>query len=379
MNFKRVGLIVNPIAGMGGSVGLKGTDGDAYLKALERGAKPVAPQRALLFLNSVNSENFEIVSAAGVMGEDVVKVSKHSSKLTTVLGTRKKHTSREDTIAIAKTMRNYVDVLVFVGGDGTARDICEAVGVSLPVIGVPSGVKMYSSVFALSPITAARLLDLFLKGDVVLAEREVLDIDEEAFRRDELVVKLYGYLLVPLHGNLVQPSKTMYTDADEELAKNAIAEYIVENMEPDIPYILGPGSTVKAICRKLNIDCTLLGVDILVNRQLVVKDAWEKDLLDTINRYGRVKLVITPIGGQGFLFGRGNQQISPRVLSLVKKEDIMIVATERKIRSIGRLIVDTGDPSVDLKLSGYMRVLVDYNRFITVKVISGSLNENISY
>lgn len=379
MNSKRVGLIVNPIAGMGGSVGLKGTDGDAYLKALERGAKPVAPQRALMFLNSVNSENFEIVSAAGTMGEDVVKASKHCNKLTTVLGIRKKHTSREDTIAVAKAMKNRVDVLVFVGGDGTARDICEAVGTSLPVIGVPSGVKMYSSVFALSPIIAARLLDLFLKDDVVLAEREVLDIDEEAIRRDELVVKLHGYLLVPVHGNLVQPSKTVYIDADEELAKKAIAEYVVENMEPHIPYILGPGSTVKAICKKLNIDCTLLGVDILVDKRLVVKDAWEKDLLNIISQYGHVKLVITPIGGQGFLFGRGNQQISPRVLSCVKKEDIIVVATERKIRNIGRLVVDTGDPNIDLRLSGYMKVLVDYNRFITVKVISGNLSGNISY
>ncbi|MEM1858432.1 MAG: NAD(+)/NADH kinase, partial [Desulfurococcaceae archaeon] len=160
MTSKRVGFIVNPIAGMGGSVGLKGTDGEAYFKALERGAKPVAPQRALMFLNGINSEDFEIVSVAGVMGEDAVKASKHSAKLVEVIGERKEITRREDTIKAATKMRSSVDILVFVGGDGTARDICESVSTSLPVIGVPSGVKMYSSVFAVNPIVAARLLDL---------------------------------------------------------------------------------------------------------------------------------------------------------------------------------------------------------------------------
>ncbi|MEM4615179.1 MAG: NAD(+)/NADH kinase, partial [Desulfurococcaceae archaeon] len=211
MTSKRVGFIVNPIAGMGGSVGLKGTDGEAYFKALERGAKPVAPQRALMFLNGINSEDFEIVSVAGVMGEDAVKASKHSAKLVEVIGERKEITRREDTIKAATKMRSSVDILVFVGGDGTARDICESVSTSLPVIGVPSGVKMYSSVFAVSPIVAARLLDLFLKGMTVLVEREVLDVDEEAFREDRLVVRLFGYLLVPSYENLVQAPKTLYS------------------------------------------------------------------------------------------------------------------------------------------------------------------------
>jgi len=367
---KRVGFIVNPIAGMGGSVGLKGTDGEAYFKALERGAKPVAPQRALMFLNGINSEDFEIVSVAGVMGEDAVKASKHSAKLVEVIGERKEITRREDTIKAATKMRSSVDILVFVGGDGTARDICESVSTSLPVIGVPSGVKMYSSVFAVSPIVAARLLDLFLKGMTVLVEREVLDVDEEAFREDRLVVRLFGYLLVPSYENLVQAPKTLYSGTEEELAKEAIAEYIVETMEPNTPYILGPGSTVKAVCRKLGLDCTLLGVDVVLNRELLVKDAWEKDLLDVIERYGKVKLVVTPIGGQGFLFGRGNQQISPRVLSMINKEDIIVVSTERKIRDVNALLVDTGDKSTDAKLTGYIKVLVDYNRFIVARVIS---------
>lgn len=373
MGVKRVGFVVNPIAGMGGSVGLKGTDGNAYFEALSRGAKPVAPQRALLFLNNVNSPSFEIVAAAGIMGEDIVLASKHRDKLVRVIGHKKEHTTREDTIKSAWEMRELVDIVVFVGGDGTARDIHEALGTDLPVIGVPSGVKMYSSVFATSPITAAKLLEYFLKGETVLVEREVLDIDEEAFRRDELVVRLYGYLRVPYHEGLVQEAKTIYTGLDEDLVKDAIAEFVVESMEPGTPYILGPGTTVKAICRKLKVECTLLGVDVILDGKLLVKDAWEKNLLEVIEKYGRVKLVVTPIGGQGFLFGRGNQQISPRVLSLISKEDIIVVATERKIKEIGTLLVDTGDTRIDARLSGYVKVLVDYNRYVVVRVLAPSL------
>ncbi|MEM1639944.1 MAG: ATP-NAD kinase family protein [Desulfurococcaceae archaeon] len=366
----RIGFIVNPIAGMGGSVGLKGTDGDSYFLALKRGAKPVAPHRALIFLNNIRSNNFEIISAAGNMGEDVVKSSNHRDKLVEIVGETKSLTSRLDTINIAREMSKKVNIIVFVGGDGTARDIYEAIGTSVPVIGVPSGVKMYSSVFAINPVAAARLLDRFIAGEVEFVEREVLDVDEESFRRDKLVIKLYGYLLVPYSGALVQSSKTIYSGTNEELSKEGIAEYIIENMESSIPYVLGPGSTVKTICKKLDLNCTLLGVDILLNKKLLIKDAWEKEIIDIINQYGKAKIIVTPIGGQGFLFGRGNQQLSPRVLSLVDREDIIVVATEQKLRSLPYLLVDTGDKDIDEKISGYIKILVDYNRFIVTKVIS---------
>lgn len=364
---KRVGLIVNPIAGMGGAVGLKGTDGDALQEALRRGAKPIAPLRALEFLNSIKSREFNIVAGAGIMGEDEVRASGQSSKLVKVIGTRKEKTTREDTIEIAREMRDNVDLLVFVGGDGTARDIYEAVGTSLPVLGVPSGVKMYSSVFAVNPRAAGELVDSFVSGNVSLVEREVLDIDEDAFRRDEIVVRLYGYLLVPVRTDLVQSSKTIYSGVDEELSKESIAEYIVETMEQGIPYILGPGSTVKAICRKLNINCTLLGVDIIIDGKLIVKDAWERDILNVLNRYGRVKIIISPIGGQGFLFGRGNLQISRGVLERIRKEDIIVISTENKLRNTPCLYIDTGSLELDERLSGYYKVLVDYGRYIVAK------------
>jgi predicted polyphosphate/ATP-dependent NAD kinase len=368
MTCKYVGFIVNPIAGMGGAVGLKGTDGEAYLEAIKRGAKPVAPLRALEFLNSIKSTDFYIVSAPSVMGENYIKMSIHSTKLIKVVGDITPPTSREDTVRIAREMSKLVDILVFVGGDGTARDICTAVNTRIPVIGVPSGVKMYSAVFALNPRVAAELLEHYLNDDVSFAEREVLDINEEAFRRDSLEVNLYCYLLTPVHTYLLQPSKTIYADIDEEASKEAIAEYIAESMEPNIPYILGPGSTVKSICKKINLNCTLLGVDVVLNGKLLVRDASERDLLEVIKMYGRAKVIVSPIGRQGFIFGRGNQQISPLVLQYISKDDIIVVSTARKARELTRLLVDTGDEKVNSKLRGYMKVLVDYNKFLVMKV-----------
>jgi predicted polyphosphate/ATP-dependent NAD kinase len=368
MTCKRIGFIVNPIAGMGGAVGLKGTDGEAYLEAIKRGAKPVAPLRALEFLNSIKSTNFHIISAPSIMGEDYVKASTHSTRLIKIVGDISPPTSREDTIRIANELSKLVDILVFVGGDGTARDICTAINTRIPVIGVPSGVKMYSAVFALNPRAAAELLEHYLNGDVIFAEREVLDVNEEAFRRDALEVNLYCYLLTPIHTHLLQPSKTIYTDVDEEVSKEAIAEYLIELMELNIPYILGPGSTVKSICKKINLNCTLLGVDVILNRKLLVRDASERDLLEVVKTYGRAKVIVSPIGRQGFIFGRGNQQISPLVLQYISRDDIIVVSTERKVRELEHLLVDTGDEKVNSKLRGYMKVLVGYNRFLVMKV-----------
>ncbi|ACL11352.1 ATP-NAD/AcoX kinase [Desulfurococcus amylolyticus 1221n] len=367
----KVGFIVNPIAGMGGRVGLKGTDGEAYKIALERGAQPVSPQRAIEFLNALRNECFEIYTAPGLMGEEEVSKSIHAGKLARVInGVGNRETTREDTILIARKMKGLVDILIFVGGDGTARDIYTAIGMELPVIAVPSGVKMYSSIFALNPYAAADLLAKFINGETIIVEREVLDIDEEAFRQDKIAIRAYGYLKTPVYPGLIQAGKSIYSGIDEELNKESIAEYIVEIMDPYTPYILGPGSTVKAICVKLGLTCTLLGVDVILGGRILVKDAWENQLLDVLKNYSGVKLVVTPIGGQGFIFGRGNQQLSPKVLSLIDRDNIIIVATESKIRELRELYVDTGDPAVDKMLEGYYRVLIDYGRYRVIRVTS---------
>ncbi len=369
----RLGLIINPIAGMGGRVGLKGTDGEAYYIALKKGAKPVTPGRALEFLNSLELEDFELYVAPKVMGENVAKKSKHSSKVVKVVGELfSEKTTAEDTRRIAKQMlEEKVDIIVFVGGDGTARDVADAVDMKIPVLGIPSGVKMFSAVFAVNPKAAARIVEAFAKGNTRIVEEEVLDIDEEAYRKNVLRARLYGYLKVPIVAGLVQASKQPSTDiADEEDNRKAIAERIVEEMESDTLYILGAGTTVKAIADKLEIEKTLLGVDAIYNGKLVGKDLDEKGLLELLKEYPKAKIIVTPIGGQGFIFGRGNQQISSEVIKRVGgKRNIIVIATWRKIRNLDVLRVDTGDEEVDNMLRSYIKVIVDYHDAVMMKVV----------
>lgn len=369
----RMGFIVNPIAGMGGIVGLKGTDGNAYRLALKRKAKPIAWHRALEFLEHINVENFTIHVANGKMGYNVVIKSKHRDKITKIYGSWKEETTAEDTKEIAREMLdNGIDILVFVGGDGTARDIYEAVDQKVIVLGVPSGVKIYSAVFAVSPRAAAIIFNKYVNGEVEITEREILDIDEEAFRRDQLKIRLYGYFKVPVIKEYIQTSKSpSLIYGEEEENKKAIARYIIENLEPNTLYILGPGTTVKTISKLLGLPATILGVDLLYNNKIIVRDAWEKQILEAIKRYRRAKIIVSPIGGQGFVFGRGNQQISPKVIRHVGRNNIIIIATWRKIRELDILRIDTGDPELDKELEGYYRVLVDYNRYVVKKIVSG--------
>ena len=368
-----IGFIINPIAGMGGRVGLKGTDGEAYLLALRKGAKPVAPKRAIEFLNALSPSNIELYIAPGPMGEKVLLESKCKGAVYyKVIGELKSEkTTAEDTKRIAKEMvEEGVSLLVFVGGDGTARDILDAIDLKIPVLGVPSGVKMYSAVFAVNPKAAARIVEAYVRGYTREILAEVMDIDEEAYRRNELKIRLYGYMKVPVLSGLVQSSKEPSMDiADEEENKIAIARRIIEEMEPNTLYILGPGTTTKAIGDLLGIDKTLLGVDAVYNGRLVGKDLDEKGILELLKKYPKAKIIVSPIGGQGFIFGRGNQQISPKIIELVGKNNIIIVATHRKMSTLDVLRVDTGDEKVDKLLRGYVRVIVDYNEDLVVKVV----------
>lgn len=368
---KKIGFIVNPIAGMGGRVGLKGTDGKAYKEALRRGAKPVAPERAKRFLRELVRlgvhREIEFYSAPSIMGADYLR--QQGIETTTVGELKRKETTAEDTKRITGELMDKVDLIVFVGGDGTARDIIEVVDKKKPILGIPSGVKIYSSVFATTPEKAAQVLEYYVKDLAEIDIGEVLDIDEEAFRNDKLVVKRFGEALTIRVPGLVQGSKEPTTLDETELEnQKAIARYIVENMEENTLYILGPGTTVKALADELGIPKTVLGVDAVYNRKLVGKDLNEQQLLSLLDKYGKAKIVVTPIGGQGFIFGRGNQQISPDVIRKVGKKNIIVVATRRKMHRLRTLRVDTGDPEVDAMLRGYIRVVVDYNEELVVKV-----------
>ncbi len=368
-----IGLIVNPIAGMGGRVGLKGTDGEAYREALRRGARPVAPGRTLRFLEAwlAAGSGAELVVAPGAMGSD------YASRIVPggfkVVGTlRGPKTTAEDTRRIAGEMADMgVGLIVFVGGDGTARDVASAVDAEVPVLGVPSGVKMYSSVFAVNPEAAARIAAAFARGEAGLRDAEVLDIDEEAYRRGELRIRLYGYVKTPYLEGLVQAGKEPSSGiGDEEENKEAVARFFLEHLyEPCTLYILGPGTTVKAVADALGVEKTLLGVDAVHSGVLVGRDLDERGILRLLDAYPRAKLVVTPIGGQGFLFGRGNHQISPQVIRRVGRGNIVVVATRHKMRGIRVLRVDTGDPALDEELKGYIRVLVDYGEIRMVKIV----------
>ena len=360
---KTVGLIVNPIAGMGGAVGLKGTDGKAILeKAIILGAEPIAPVRAESFLSELKPfrRKIRFIVGAGKMGEDEARNCGFAS---TVLGKSKNETSAEDTIEVTRRIRDVgVDLLVFCGGDGTARDILNVVDTDLPVLGIPTGVKMHSAVFAVGSRAATRIAMKFLWAELPLREAEVMDVDEEAFREGRVSAKLYGYVLTPYEPSLIQGVKMASPMTKSEIRNQAaIAIYVIENMKTDVVYVIGPGTTTRTIGDLLDSKKTLLGVDLFYNKKLIGKDVNEKQILEKI-KGKTAKIIITPIGGQGFIFGRGNQQISPKVIQHVGRDNIIIIATEGKLRDLKSLKVDTADPSLDDTLRGYIKVISDYRK-----------------
>ena len=360
-SMKRLGFIVNPIAGMGGAVGLKGTDGKEILeKAVGLGAKPVAPARAETFLSTLNAiwKDFVLISGAGLMGETEAQNSGFGCK---VFGEKREQTSKQDTMETAKQIVDEgVDLLVFCGGDGTARDVLNAVDKKVPVLGVPTGVKMHSAVFAVDPKAAARITARFLSGQLPLWEAEVMDIDEEAFRQGRVSARLHGYVLTPYEPRLIQVAKIASPMTQSDLRNQAaLAVYVIEKMEDDVVYVISAGTTTRTIGDLLDEKKTLLGVDIFKNKKIVARDVNEKQILEAI-KGETVKVVVTPIGGQGFIFGRGNQQISPEVIQQVGKDNIIVIATENKMKNLKALKVDTGDPDLDASFRGKITVITDY-------------------
>ena len=367
---KTIGLLVNPIAGMGGAVGLKGTDGEEILKkALSLGATPVASARACTFLSELEStgQKPHFIVGAGAMGEQQTQDCRFATK---VVGERKKETTPQDTAMVARQMAEAkVDLLVFCGGDGTARDVLEIVNRNVPVLGVPTGVKMHSAVFAVDPKAAAQIASSFLDGELPLREAEVMDVDEEAFRKGRVSAELHGYLLVPYEPYLIQHAKMATPMTESELrSQAAIAIYVIENMQPDTVYIIGPGTTTRTISDLLDAKKTLLGVDVLLNKTIVVHDANEDQILESIQ--GRpAQIIVTPIGGQGFVFGRGNQQISPKVIRKVGLHNILVVASQSKLQSLGNLRVDTGDAKLDEEFQKRkLTVIADYKTEYLMRV-----------
>ncbi|MDE2991114.1 MAG: ATP-NAD kinase family protein [Chloroflexota bacterium] len=355
-----LGLIVNPVAGMGGSVGLKGTDTAAILsEARKRGAVPQAGARAAVVLNALAASRpeLELLAAPGDMGEGIARDA--GLRPIVVGAPADGETSAADTRAAAEAMAAAgARLIVFAGGDGTARDMASVLGDRVPVIGVPAGVKMHSAVYATSPRAAADLALRALAQEIDARPREVMDIDEEAFRAGAVSARLYGYLPVPYAPDLTQSVKAGGVSSDRE-ALMGIAAEIAGRMEAERLYVLGPGTTTRAVTESLGLPKTLLGVDLVRDGAAIGADATEEGILRALEESRPGAIVVTPIGGQGHFLGRGNQQIGARVVRAVGLERLLVAATPEKIASLreGTLHVDTGDPELDRALSGWRRVI----------------------
>jgi predicted polyphosphate/ATP-dependent NAD kinase len=390
---KRLGLIVNPVAGLGGRVGLKGSDSlEIQQQARALGAQPQSGERAAQALealkrnlclqgsagDTIRPADFEIFAAPGEMGETIARQCAFEPQVVGAIHSGA--TSAEDTRRIAQEMGELgVGLMLFAGGDGTARDLCQALGggqrtsgrqrtsggqrtfAEMACLGIPAGVKIHSAVFAIQPRAAGELAAAWLRQEKPrLREAEVVDLDEESYRQGQVATRLYGYLRVPYRPLLVQNQKVP-TPAAEAAQADAIAAAIVEAMPPGWLYILGPGTTTRAIARRLGVEKTLVGVDVVTRDGLAATDVSEERLLDMITSHP-ARIVVSPIGGQGFLFGRGNQPISPAVLHAVGKENLLVACLPDKLNALrGRpFLVDSGDAEVDAWLAGYVQVITGY-------------------
>jgi len=357
---------------MGGRVGLKGTDGPVTLEsAILMGARPESPERAIRAMKRLGSlkDKIQVITCPGDMGENPAR-NCGFDPMVIDFSAPGRTTAAHTIMGAAAMLDQKVDLLLFAGGDGTARDIYQAVKDRLVVLGVPTGVKMHSAVFGYNPERTGDLALLYLQDKAKhLKTAEVMDIDERALSSGQVNANLYGYLTIPFAKGHVQGLKSSSPESEQYL-QQAIAADVIKNMEDNVFYIICPGTTTARIMERLNLDYTLVGVDLVRDKKLVAKDLSEKQILDAIE--GReAKIVVTPIGGQGCLFGRGNQQLSPKVIRTVGRQNIVVVATRQKITSLRGtpLFVDSGDPGINRMLSGYFQVITGYQVRAAYRVV----------
>jgi predicted polyphosphate/ATP-dependent NAD kinase len=365
----RLGFIINPFAGLGGSVALKGSDG-VVEEALARGAIPMAQQRAELALTELLPWQSQICirTVAGAMGEDIAR--KLGFQVEVIYRVAQEPSSAEDSEQAAQALvAAGIDLLLFAGGDGTARNICAAIGDTATVLGIPAGCKIHSGVYAITPAAAGKVVAQMVRGELIsVQEALVMDIDEVAFRSGTVRAKRYGEMQIPTALRYVQSVKSAGKES-EELVLDDLAAYFVSQMEADVRYVMGSGSTVAAVMQELGLANTLLGVDVVENGEVIAADVTAAELLSLVSEKP-AKLVITLIGGQGHIFGRGNQQLSPAVIRAVGRSNIQLLATKSKIQALqGRpLISDSGDTMLDQQLSGMIRVLCGYNDYVMYRL-----------
>ena len=365
-----IGFIVNPIAGMGGRVGLKGTD-NVFEEAINRGATPISEEKAQVSINLVIKEfadsltEINWLTCSGSMGEDILihsGIKKSSIKIvykpcSQNLG----DTSTIDTTSACKLfVDNGVSLIVFCGGDGTARDIVSVVKDSIPILGIPSGVKMHSGVFAVTNRAAGEMIGRFIKGELSTGEAEIMDLDEDLYRKGSWKVKLYDTAQGIIEPSYIQVGKASFAQIDDNEIKDDLADHIKEEMQkhPDHLYLFGSGGTIDYIARKIGVKNTILGVDAIYHFDTIASDVNEDDLLRLLLQYSKVKVLLSPIGAQGFIFGRGNLQFSPAVIRKIGIENIIVVSTPSKLKATPLIRVDTGDQTLDEEFVRYEMILV---------------------
>lgn len=368
----KLGFVINPFAGIGGAVALKGSDGkDIVDEALSRGATPQAEARSKLAMQQIKTDHkFSIFTASNSMGANTLKSLDLPFE---VIYEVTEHSSAADTKNIVQLfVDKQVDFIVFAGGDGTARDVLDVLTAqsdsTIPVIGIPAGVKIHSAVYAVTPARAGELINMILAGEPMsLHDAKVMDLDEQAFRAGKVNARCYGYLSVPVDDSRMQLIKQGGLNS-QEMSVQEIATDIIETMEQGVYYLVGSGSTTAEIMQQLSLPNTLLGVDIILNQELVASDVDEQSILDIINNRP-AKIIVTTIGGQGHVFGRGNQQLSAKVIRQVVnqkagRDNIIIIATNDKLRSLNKrpMISDTGDSDLDKQLAGLYSVVTGYQQ-----------------
>lgn len=369
---KKIGLIVNPYAGIGGKAGLKGSDGEETVKlALELGAEPESSRKAAMALCKLKEvvPGVLVHTLPGPLGEVSCREAGIAYKL--YGHDNAGGTTAADTVKGVRTLQAAgIEVLLFAGGDGTARDLSGILDNKVMPVGIPAGCKMYSGVYALTPAHAGILAGKCCLGMVdSMKDAEIMDIDEELFRQGVAEIRLYDYMKVPDDSSLLQNCKGAAAGSDA-FARRGAAAYAVSLMQEDVLYIIGTGSTMEAVTEELGLSGTLLGVDLVYNRRIVGRDCSEKDILSVLRQYSRAEIFTSVIGKQGYVFGRGNQQISSEIIRRTGTENIRIIATENKLAGLKKLYADTGDPEINKKLCGWHRVIAGYRYEIMMKLES---------
>lgn len=381
---KKIGFLVNPVAGLGGQAGMKGSDrAEGRGIAAWLGYKKTAGTRAYECIKQIREEeNLRVIAPEGEMGGDILAAANipyekiRTGRLSDreIIGEKapkeREVTTREDTLRYAKFLKDQgIDLLVFCGGDGTARDIYEAVEAHVPVLAVPAGVKMYSACYAVSPYQAGTLLRDFVRGRQMNFEyREIMDIDEKDLENPSVSLVLYGFLQCISDGIRIQKGKEICRG--DVSGREELADYILSAMEEDFFYIIGPGGTTYCLKERLEGEGTLRGVDVARGRRIVLKDGDERGIFRLLEEGAPAKIIVTCLGGSGFLFGRGNQQISPRIIRMVTKENLILAVTKEKLVSLrsAPMLVDTGDKETDRYLCGYYKIGVNHHETVLYKI-----------